>query len=305
MRSGTAVRAQLQSGAFRGSEAVKAGLVTVRQLRGRDFQQVRHGLYARASVPRDHRLACQTALLTLPEGVVFAGPSAASLAGLKRLATFDSTVYVNIPRAAGRVKPPRGIEVHRRTLSPDEIVDDALPRSVPARAAWEAGAWLPLPQALVIIDAMLHEGLVTPAALAAVADASTGRGRRPAARALAFAEGCVASEAESYVRGLVLMLGFPCPVLGQRIAVADEDAGTAELEPYMEWPDQGVALVGDDEWPGAYLRAGWRVVRASPEQMGGDPLGVVRRIEDALVRSGCRREATSERHARCAREGGA
>jgi hypothetical protein len=293
MRSGTAVRAQLQSGAFRGSEAVKAGLVTVRQLRGRDFQQVRHGLYARASVPRDHRLACQTALLTLPEGVVFAGPSAASLAGLKRLATFDSTVYVNIPRAAGRVKPPRGIEVHRRTLSPDEIVDDALPRSVPARAAWEAGAWLPLPQALVIIDAMLHEGLVTPAALAAVADTSTGRGCRAAAGTITLAEGCVASAAESYLRGLVLVQGLPRPVLGHRIAVSH----AVKLEPRMAWPDQGVALVADGGWPDAYARAGWHVVRASSEEMRGDLPGLVRKIGNALVRGGWRREESAGRDA--------
>jgi hypothetical protein len=227
--------------------------------------------------------------LMLPERTVIAGPSAAYLAGLAHVARFDSPVYVNLPRGAKAVAPLLGIKFHKRTLSPDEIVDDALPRSVPARAAWEVGAWLPLPEALAIIDAMLNRGLVTPADLAAVPETTSRDDGRAAVRALALAEGCVASVAESYLRGLVLVHGFPRPVLGHRIAVA----GAAELEPRMTWPVQRVAFVADGEWPGAYVRAGWRVVSASSEQMRGDLLGVANRIGAALLRSGWRREVSA------------
>ena len=62
---------------FRGTDAVREGLVTPNGLRGGSWQRLRQDVYADSRLDRDHALACLAAALTLPEDAVIAGRSAA------------------------------------------------------------------------------------------------------------------------------------------------------------------------------------------------------------------------------------
>ncbi|MCM0674478.1 hypothetical protein NCC78_07230 [Micromonospora phytophila] len=96
---------------FRGSEAIRRGLVTEHQLRGSAWLRLRHDVYADARLDRDHALACRGAVLRLPPSAVIAGPSAAFLHGIEHAATFTDDVHVLVPRSL-RVGPQQGLRVH-------------------------------------------------------------------------------------------------------------------------------------------------------------------------------------------------
>ncbi|MEU7585998.1 DUF559 domain-containing protein [Micromonospora sp. NPDC049230] len=102
---------------FRGSDAVRDGLLTEHQLRNSAWVRLRHDIYADARLERDHALACRAALLRLPPGVVVGGPSAAYLHGVQHAASFTDDVHVLVPRSL-RVGPQRGLSVHVNTITP-------------------------------------------------------------------------------------------------------------------------------------------------------------------------------------------
>ncbi|MFI7603693.1 hypothetical protein ACIBTV_01040 [Micromonospora sp. NPDC049366] len=113
---------------FRGSDAVRRGLLTRHQLRGASWIRLLHDVYADARLDRDHRLTCQAALLRLPPTAVIAGPSAAYLHGVEHAASFTDEVHVLVPRE-GRVGSHTGIRVH----SADPV--EAGPAPVPIGAS--------------------------------------------------------------------------------------------------------------------------------------------------------------------------
>ncbi|MFG1774995.1 hypothetical protein ACGFIG_00990 [Micromonospora sp. NPDC049048] len=96
---------------FRGSDAIRQGLVTEHQLRSSAWLRLRHDVYADARLPRDHALACRAAALRLPPEAVVAGPSAAYLHGVEHAASFADDVHVLVPRTM-RLGPQRGLRVH-------------------------------------------------------------------------------------------------------------------------------------------------------------------------------------------------
>ncbi|MET7373043.1 hypothetical protein [Micromonospora arida] len=102
---------------FRGSDAVRDGLLTEHQLRNSAWVRLRHDIYADSRLDRDHALACRAALLRLPPGVVVGGPSAAYLHGVQHAASFTDDVHVLVPRPL-RIGPQRGLRVHANAITP-------------------------------------------------------------------------------------------------------------------------------------------------------------------------------------------
>lgn len=96
---------------FRGSTAVRQGLLTEHQLRSGAWIRLRHDVYADARLDRDHALACRAALLRLPPGVLIAGPSAAYLHGVDHAAAFTDDVHVLVPPQL-RIGAQRGLRLH-------------------------------------------------------------------------------------------------------------------------------------------------------------------------------------------------
>ncbi|MEU1754636.1 hypothetical protein ABZ436_18475 [Micromonospora matsumotoense] len=85
---------------FRGSDAIRQGLLTRHHLRGASWLRLGHDVYADARLDRDHALTCRAALLRMPAATVIAGPSAAYLHGIEHAAGFGDEVHVLVPRAA-------------------------------------------------------------------------------------------------------------------------------------------------------------------------------------------------------------
>lgn len=85
---------------FRGSDAIRQGLLTRHQLRGASWLRLGHDVYADARLALDHALTCRAALLRMPAGTVVAGPSAACLHGIEHAAGFGDEVHVLVPRTA-------------------------------------------------------------------------------------------------------------------------------------------------------------------------------------------------------------
>ncbi|MEV0721343.1 DUF559 domain-containing protein [Micromonospora purpureochromogenes] len=106
---------------FRGSDAVRHGVLSPDQLRSSAWVRLRHDVYADARLERDHGLACRAVSLRMPAGTVLAGPSAAYLHGVEHAAGFADDVHVLAPWATS-VRTQRGVRVHT-TLSPRRAGD--------------------------------------------------------------------------------------------------------------------------------------------------------------------------------------
>lgn len=83
---------------FRGRDALRAGLLTKRQLDSSAWRRLFRGVYADADLPVDHALRCLGAHLLLPAQATIAGRSAAYLHGVRLAATDDPGAATGVSR---------------------------------------------------------------------------------------------------------------------------------------------------------------------------------------------------------------
>src|SRR3569833_962345 len=108
--------AQLRGRVFRGTTAVRRGLLTPNDLRSRAWRRLIPDVYAGADHQNTHSLRARAAgRLLLPHGVL-TGASAAGLWGVE-LAGPDDEVEVTVAPGAARSRAP-GVTVRRRALAP-------------------------------------------------------------------------------------------------------------------------------------------------------------------------------------------
>ncbi|MEV6811506.1 hypothetical protein [Micromonospora sp. NPDC051296] len=272
---------------FRGSDAVRQGLLTPYQLRSSAWVRLRHDIYADARLDRDHALACRAAALQLPAGAAVAGPSAAYLHGVEHAADFDQAVHVLVPAPAG-LRSQRGLQVH--TVAPESLarltVKGTPPHTDAARAAWESAVWLEPVRSVCIVDALLGRGLTTRAALAEVAAANDDRpGGRRARWVFDLADPAAQSPTESQLRVRLVLAGLPRPVTHHPVRLP----GGPVLHPGLAWPEHHVAVEFDGQRLYPLAGAGWRVLHVSSRRLHQDFPTVVREIRTALFDGGRRR----------------
>jgi very-short-patch-repair endonuclease len=169
-----AVPADLRYKPFRGSAAIRAGLITARQLTGPAWTRLYRDVYISAGVPVDLAVRCQAAALLLPAGAALSHDSAALLHNTFIAPLGSTRVHVSIPPRA-RMPRDDGLVVHRVLLEPTEIVRRcAVPVTRPARIAFDLGRSLEPVEAVVALDALLYQRVIRPDDLGAIADARTG-----------------------------------------------------------------------------------------------------------------------------------
>ena len=83
---------------FRGSDALRDGLLSSKALRGPGWTRLRYDMFADSRLEHDHELACRAAALILPESAVIAGRSAAFLLGVDHAASFTDDGARDFPR---------------------------------------------------------------------------------------------------------------------------------------------------------------------------------------------------------------
>ncbi|MEV4542986.1 DUF559 domain-containing protein [Micromonospora echinaurantiaca] len=286
---------------FRGSEAVRRGLLTSHQLRSAAWVRLRRDVYADTRLDRDHALACRAAALQLPADAAIAGPSAAYLHGVEHAAGFTDDVHVIVPRGVG-LRSQRGLRVHSMaapdvTSSAGAAVLDP-PRTGPARAAWETAVWLDPVRAVGIIDTLLARGLTTRAALADIAHRHAERpGGRRARWVFDLADPGAQSPPESHLRVRLMFAGLPRPVVQHPVHLPNG----LVLHPDLAWPDYRVAVEYDGHWHAdpdqlhadrrrlnQLVAAGWLVLHVTSRRLHRDFPGVLREIRSALARRGWR-----------------
>jgi hypothetical protein len=270
----------LLSGVFRGSDAVRSGLLTPDQLRGRLWRQLYRDVYVHRGNPDSHLLRVQAAAVLLPTAVV-TGRSAAVVWGVD-LARPDDDVEVTLPRTA---HPRRiaGIRVRRAVLSDLDVRGRrGLRVTTPEATAVRLAALLPRDDAVVAVDQLIATGVVDLEPIRRLAALSRGPGSARAREVCALADGRAESPQESRLRLLMLRGGLPAPV--PQFSVRVDGRFVARVD--FAWPERKVAVEYDGLWHaenGQFVRdrqrlnrlhaAGWRIVFVtaidlrSPEQL--------------------------------------
>jgi very-short-patch-repair endonuclease len=240
---------------FRGRDAIRAGLLTRDNLRGRAWRKVFRDVYADARLACSLRKRCLAATWYLmpPEAAV-AGRSAARLYGI-RLGGESDPIEVVTPPAA-RFGPIEGLKVHLADLSEDDVrVIDGVRLTSPSRTGWDLVQWLSLPDAVAYLDVMIARRLVTAAALTDYARQRAGqRGWRKLLRAVSLADPAAESPQESRLRVRLVQAGLPKPVSQHVIERAGSFVGRVDLA----WPELRIAVEYDGRW------------HASPDQLDRD-----------------------------------
>ncbi|NJP35691.1 endonuclease domain-containing protein [Micromonospora thermarum] len=283
---------------FRGSDAVRRRLLTEHQLRSSAWVRLRHDVYADARLDRDHALACRAAALRLPDGALFAGPSAAYLHGVEHAATFADDVHVLVP-GARRVGAQKGMRLH--VAGSGDLVrspGDGCARTSAAQAAWESAVWLDPVRAVGIVDALLRQGLATRPALAEAAGQHAGRpGGRRAGWVFDLADPGAQSPPESHLRVRLVLAGLPRPVTQHPVRTP---SGLV-LHPDLAWPEYRVAVEYDGHWHhdadrmhldrrrlNQLISAGWLVLHVTSRRLHREFPKVAAEVRAALTTRGWR-----------------
>lgn len=278
----------LLSDAFRGSDAVRAGLLTWRQLRGSSWSRVFRDVYVHASVPVTHEARARAATLLLPAGVV-TGASAAVLWGVDLVGP-DDDVEVTLPPGSNMVRVA-GIRARRARIDGNHVWRRRdVPVTTPTATAMRLAQALPRDDAVVAIDQLIHTGVVDLEPIRLLATTVRGPGSARARRVCSLVDGRAESPQETRLRLLMARHGLPAPV--PQFAVRTEGRFVARVD--FAWPDRKLAVEYDGLWhaeTGQFARdrrrlnslqaAGWRIVFVTASDMHREDQ-LVARLASAL-----------------------
>jgi G:T-mismatch repair DNA endonuclease (very short patch repair protein) len=284
----------LATGAFRGADAVRSGLLTRRQLDGDSWHRLFPDVYVRQDVPLTHELRAEAAALLLPDAVV-TGRSAAVLWGVP-LADVRADVEVTLPPTA-HPRRIRGLYVRRAMLRPaDRLRRLGVPVTSAEATAVRLSALLPRDDAVAAVDQLVATGFVSLGAIRRRAAESRGPGSALARAVCAEADGLAESPQETRLRLLMVRSELPPPVAQFR--VVDDSGFVARVD--FAWPEQKVALEYDGHWHAESCQfardrrrlnrlqaAGWRVVFVTAADLHR-PIELVARVATALLAAAVR-----------------
>ncbi|MGZ4668865.1 MAG: endonuclease domain-containing protein [Blastococcus sp.] len=274
---------------FRGSTAVRSGVLTPDQLRAPIWRQIFRDVYVHRAVPDSHLLRVRAAAVLLPTAVV-TGPSAAVVWGVD-LAGVDDDVEMTLPPGA---HPRRitGIRVRRAVLSDLDVRGRRGFRvTTPEATAVRLAALLPHDDAVVAVDQLIATGVVDLDPIRALAAVGRGPGSARARRVCTLAEGRAESPQETRLRLLMLRGGLPAPV--PQFSVRIDGRFVARVD--FAWPELKVAVEYDGLWHAGDRQfaedrqrlnrlhaAGWRIVFVTTKDMR-DPERLLAMIAAVLV----------------------
>jgi very-short-patch-repair endonuclease len=274
---------------FRGSDAVAAGLVTAKMLRGPRFRRLFTGIYVAADVEVDLELRSRAAYLLVEGRGVLGGWSAAELLDAS-CGPDGAPAEVVVPGARRTGRP--GLVVRGDLLLPDEIQTVCgVAVTGPLRTAFDLACRTSLLDAVIALDAIAHRFEFEPAELLVFARrhlGARGSGRLP-----------------EIVRRSDRLSDSP---METRIRMAIEDAGL--VVPVLQYPVGPYAL--DMAYPGIKLgieydgrehltqeramrdlvrqafitREGWDVLRFRAVDVLRRPSWVAGCVQGALVSAG-------------------
>ena len=277
----------LLEGPFTISEAFEAGL-THTALRSRAWRRIGRGLYVHASFPDDPALILPGCRRLLPPDAVFSGRTAAALHGLEL--PYRDPIEVTVPLGSSASRS-QYFNISRASLEPDEIVSVAgVPITVAARALAELTAKLGLVETVVHLDSALHAGIVSDAALQAMALRRSGRpGAGGFRNAVALSNGKAESPPESRVRVHLVTSGLPEPEvqtdlsdrLGNFLARADLYYRDAWLVIEYDGENHRDRLEEDNRRQNRLIAAGYNILRLTAADLRAGRAAVAHQVRTA------------------------
>lgn len=284
---------------FRGSEAVRSGLLTRHQLQSSAWRRLFPDVYACVSVEPSHLLRARAVADVLLPGAVASGLTAAVLWGVELAGPRDDVEFTVPPGVRGGAVD--GLRLTRRRLLPEEVSLRAGVRvTSPLRTATDLCRIRPLDEAVAVLDRFVAARVVGLDEVRPAAARLTGRDCRHVRSVAALADGLAGSPQETRVRLLVHRSGLPDPV-AQHVVLDARGRFVARVD--FAWPQLRLALEYDGEWhaePGQFGRdrrrlnrltaAGWTVVFVTAADLH-HPERLLARIAEALLaaRSAARR----------------
>jgi len=278
---------RLRDKPFRGSAAIRDGLLTRGQLAGPSWRRLFPDIYVYDGAPCDHFTRCEAAALLLPPGAAIAGRSAAHVLSAAVMPLVDPPVEVAVPVGMSLRSRP-GLRVfHTRLDSGDVVRSAGLPLTVPARIGFDLARRPGLVDAVVAVDALLRSGLTTLERLGAyTAERRRWVGGPRALRALALASPRAESPMETRLRLTLVLGGLPAPHLQYQV-------GGMRLDLAYPTAKVGVEYDGDhhrerrqfsaDLARANRLRlAGWTVLRFTADDVLRHPDRTVDQVRKAL-----------------------
>ena len=280
---------------FRGTEAVAAGALSVRELY-RFYRPVYPGVYAPPDVePSAIQRAVAAWLWSRRRGVV-AGLSASAVLGTKWINGLVAAELVHHNRRA-----PQMLTVHSDELSLGETTEvDGMTVTTPARTAFDLGRRLNLKDAVKRIDALMNATQLKVVEIESVIEGHPGvRGIGKLRKTLSLVDGGAESPYESLTRLMLVGAGLPNPQT--QLPVFDE-LGFVVAYLDMGWPEYrvGVEFDGAQHWTDARQRSrdverladlealGWTIIHVSSDMLRTSAV-VVGRVSAALQAAGCPR----------------
>lgn len=274
---------------FIGTEALRAGTLTERQLR-RSCTRIYRNIYLRRGVEPNATNRAVAAWLWSGKQAVVAGNSAAALLGAKWV---DAQAPAEL--ISDRKRPPPLIITRNETLLAGETVRvNGIPVTSPSRTAFDLGRRPGLQIAVVRIDALARATGVTVEEAEALIDLHRGaRGIKQLRQVLTLVDAGAESPQETRTRLLVVAAGLPRP---QTQIEVFNDWGRVLARIDMGWPEikVGIEYDGSQHWTDSRIRTndidraaelqrrGWILVRVSADLLRYRPDVVISRVRDAL-----------------------
>lgn len=269
-----------------GTEALAAGM-TRHELRRHD-RMFRDVYMPHGHAPTLDERIYGAWLRSRKQGVV-AGLAAAQLHGSRWI---DDDI--DIEMIWNNTRPPPGIVARNDSIATDEIMNDGISVTTPARTAFDLGRHRPRVEALARMDELKRVTAFDPDEVSTLIEHYRGaRGLKQLRALLHLVDGGAASPQESRLRLLFLDMGFPRPAT--QIPVTDGgqvlrtvDVGWEQFKVVVEYDgDQHrtnrIQYVKDLRVLPRIERLGWTVIRVIKEDVDW---GIVERTYQALVARG-------------------
>jgi hypothetical protein len=251
---------------FRHVDAIACGALTRHHIADGSYVSLFPGVSVDAGTPVTMAVRAAGAVLARPRGVV-AGPAAAAMWDVD---TVPSDTAVDLLVEAGGMRSCPGIRLRRVGLQDDEVATMGGVRvTTPVRTALDLARWLPVEQAVVVVDALCRTAPLDVEAVRALVEVHAGeRDVVHAEAVLAWVEPRSPSPGASRLRVGLRARGLEVPLAAQRL-LDGEGRPVGELA--LAWPEVRVGLAHVPGVRGAAAAVGWEVleVRADVAEQWG------------------------------------
>ncbi|MHA6784644.1 endonuclease domain-containing protein [Pseudonocardia saturnea] len=273
---------------FRGTQAVAAGLLTPKMLRGPRFRRLFRDVYVAGDVEVDLALRSCAAYLLVEDTGVLGGYSAAELLDAS-CGPEDAPAEVVSPT---RVRSRPHLLVREGVVPDGERwrVGEVLVTS-PLHTAFRLGCRLPLVEAVVVVDALTHRFALDPWEVVRFGyryPGAAGSGQLPEVARLA--DPLAESPMETRIRLAIRSDGLPMPVLQHPVGAYDLDMAYPEVLLAVEYdgrehltPERARR---DLERQAHLSAAGWKVLRFRAADVLLRPWLVAAAVRRALAARG-------------------